>query len=289
MCWLILATQMPLVFAQQTEFTCDTVTEIPKIECEALVSLYQNTNGDNWYKGREGWLVTNTPCEWEGVGCYEKGHVIELYRSGGLNGPIPPELGNLTNLRVLDLGKNSLSGPIPPELGNLTNLKRLILNNNQLSGPIPPELGNLTELKRLFLNNNQLSGPIPSELGNIPLNYLNLSHNELRGALPISLIKLNHLDFNLEDTLLCQPNDAEFQAWWKSRRYSLPLILATCPPTNLPETDGEMNTLPSTLIILVGVELVIVGIVVGSNTRSRFGGGRRVCNPKCGPISGHTE
>ena len=46
----------------------------------------------------------------------------------GLNGPIPPELGKLTNLVHLDLCMNDLTGSIPPELGNLTNLQDLSLS-----------------------------------------------------------------------------------------------------------------------------------------------------------------
>jgi hypothetical protein len=34
-------------------------------------------------------------------------------------------LGNLTNLILLNLGGNQLTGPIPPELGDLTNLFHL--------------------------------------------------------------------------------------------------------------------------------------------------------------------
>ena len=33
------------------------------------------------------------------------------------------------------------TGPIPPELGELTELVELTLNNNELTGPIPAELG----------------------------------------------------------------------------------------------------------------------------------------------------
>jgi len=57
-------------------FSCDNVTEIPKTECEALVALYNSTNGPGW-TNRIGWLVTNTPCSWCGVTC-TAGRVIQL-------------------------------------------------------------------------------------------------------------------------------------------------------------------------------------------------------------------
>lgn len=39
-----------------------------------------------------------------------------------LEGPIPPEYGNLTNLVAMDLFDNNLSGPVPSTLGNLKSL-----------------------------------------------------------------------------------------------------------------------------------------------------------------------
>ena len=67
-----------------------------------------------------------------------------------LDGPIPPELVRLSNLRELHLGDNQLDGPIPSELGGLTNLRELYLYFNELSGPIPAELGGLTNLRELI-------------------------------------------------------------------------------------------------------------------------------------------
>jgi Leucine-rich repeat (LRR) protein len=71
-----------------------------------------------------------------------------------LFGPIPIELGTLTNLKVLLLAKHSLSGAIPPELGNLTSLTELELSNDSLSGTIPAELGRLAALTKLKLSKN---------------------------------------------------------------------------------------------------------------------------------------
>ena len=50
--------------------------------------------------------------------------------SNNLTGSIPPELGNLTNLRSLGLPNNNLTGPLPAEFVNLVNLVALDLSNN---------------------------------------------------------------------------------------------------------------------------------------------------------------
>ena len=67
-----------------------------------------------------------------------------------LTGPIPPELGRLSNLTDLNLWGNQLTGPIPPELGHLSNLAYLNLWGNQLTEDIPPELGRLSNLRLLY-------------------------------------------------------------------------------------------------------------------------------------------
>jgi len=106
--------------------------------------------------------------------------------SGGLIGEIPPEIGNLTNLRELNLTSNQLTGEIPPEIGNLTNLEYLSLWDNQLSGEIPSEIGNLINLRKLYLSRNQLTGEIPEEIcNNYKKNtfnhndFVSLGHNQL--------------------------------------------------------------------------------------------------------------
>ena len=97
------------------------------------------------------------------------------FRGYGLTGTIPRELGQLPQLRELVLAGNLLTGPVPPELGQLASLQELSLNDNLLTGPIPPELGQLAGLQELHLHNNLLTGPIPPELGQLPqLRELNL-------------------------------------------------------------------------------------------------------------------
>ena len=191
---------------------CELVTEIPIIECNALAALYHSTKGSSW-ANKTGWLITNTPCSWYGITC-SGGSVTEVHVPGNnLNGSIPPELGNLTNLEFLEFTYNSdLTGGIPPELGNLTNLKKLHLGFCRLSGSIPAELGSLSNLTGLDLENNDLSGSIPPVLGNLTtLTYLQLDINQLTGYIPTSLGNLINLTyFWLSDNLLTGPIPPEF-------------------------------------------------------------------------------
>ncbi len=70
------------------------------------------------------------------------GRVVAIeVRSKTLAGTIPPQLGQLGQLQVLDLSYNELTGTIPSTLGQLDQLQFLNLSFNRLTGAIPPELG----------------------------------------------------------------------------------------------------------------------------------------------------
>jgi Leucine-rich repeat (LRR) protein len=104
----------------QAATDCTAVTEIPQVQCEALVALYNSTDGANWSNNFD-WNVTNTPCSWSGVTC-SAGQVTEISLSyNDLNGSIPSELGNLSQLTSLYLTDNQLTGSIPTELGILAS------------------------------------------------------------------------------------------------------------------------------------------------------------------------
>jgi Leucine-rich repeat (LRR) protein len=138
---------------------CDGVSEILTPECQALVALYNSTDGAHW-TDHTNWLVTSTPCDWIYVIC-DTGHVVHLYLGNNhLSGTIPSELKDLTSLQDLYLGSNNLTGSIPPELGNLSNLLNLDLFGNHLTGSIPKELGSLSNLVSLSVGSNTLTGII---------------------------------------------------------------------------------------------------------------------------------
>jgi len=91
---------------------------------------------------------------------------------------IPPEIGLLTHLEVLNLGGNQIK-KIPPEIGQLTNLKRLELWRNDIT-KIPPEIGLLTHLEVLGLYGNQIT-VIPPEIKKLTnLRQLSLSNNLIK-------------------------------------------------------------------------------------------------------------
>ena len=156
------------LFALLISLAGATYGQVPQIEREALVALYNSTDGANWTENT-GWLgEAGTECDWFGVTC-SSGVVTRLiFPYNSLTGTIPTELGNLTSLTFLDLSRNSLTGSIPSELGDLKSLTILDLGLNSLSGTIPTKFGNLSNLTYLSLSYNSLSGAIPSVVTDLP-------------------------------------------------------------------------------------------------------------------------
>lgn len=98
-----------------------------------------------------------------------------------LKGTIPAEISLLApSLERLDLSENpGLQGSIPDELYDLTQLKFLYLNENSMTGTLSENIGNLQLLEELFLGSNGFTGTIPFNLGSHqgirPLRKCNMS------------------------------------------------------------------------------------------------------------------
>ncbi|XP_042472313.1 probable LRR receptor-like serine/threonine-protein kinase MEE39 [Zingiber officinale] len=92
-------------------------------------------------------LPNNTVWEWLGCNANDPPRVRAIYLSGyGLEAGIP-NFGQMQALEIIYMDNNLLSGSIPDFLGNLPNLRELNLAYNQLSGRVPESL----------LSNNKLN------------------------------------------------------------------------------------------------------------------------------------
>ena len=106
-------------------------------ERTALTALYEATSGQDW-KTNDGWLSDGPLDKWQRVATDENGQVTGL-----------------------DLGANRLNGEIPTELGDLSNLKLLYLSDNNLTGALPQSLTGISGLESFrFHNNSGLCAPI---------------------------------------------------------------------------------------------------------------------------------
>ncbi|XP_065851427.1 probable LRR receptor-like serine/threonine-protein kinase At3g47570 [Euphorbia lathyris] len=110
-----------------------------------------------------------------------------------------PFLGNLRNLRVLNLPLNHLTSQslltLFSSLVNCKNLIRLDLGDNPLNATLPISIGNLSSSLEYFgMYNSRLTGSIPKEIGNLTsLISLDLGQNNLQGFIPKTIRKLMKL------------------------------------------------------------------------------------------------
>ena len=128
----------------------------------------------------------------------EIGNLIDLrildIDDNSFSGSIPEEIRNLKNLIILELDDNFLVGKIPAFIGELTNLIEIDFDGNALTGKLPDSIGNLVKLIMLELDQNKFTGPIPDSFGNLSnLLVLELFENELTGSIPESLSELKAL------------------------------------------------------------------------------------------------
>ena len=159
-----------------------------------------------------------------------------------------PEIGNLTELRVLTINDGQLSD-LPPEIFDCTKLIRLEIKNNNLLS-IPVGIDKLTVLTELDLRNNELENlpsdivklksifkmqlwgnnltSLPSKMGDLStLRELYLNNNRLVKLPPnITKLELTYLDISFN---YLRNNTTSVDAWlYKyNRRYKSEQYIST--------------------------------------------------------------
>ena len=167
---------------------------IPPEERTVLIDLYNQTLGTEWIWNVHWLNPYRKEYFWYGVTIPDN-HVSRLELSeNALNGALPENLHQLTDLQHLDLSKNNISGPLPDTIIQLKQLSFLDISHNQLYDTLSSDFNQLKQLTRLNLDYNQFYGSIPQNIGDMQqLQYLNLGKNNLIGTVPVSFSNLNNL------------------------------------------------------------------------------------------------
>ena len=135
---------------------------VAQVERHALNDLHVVTDGSSW-ANRTAWATDAPLADWHGVAT-EDGRVVEVVLpANGLSGPLPSEIANLTELRVLNLAGNDLSGAFPGTITGLQELTELRMGRNAgLKGVLPFALRRLERVRVLRYDDTGLcASPSP--------------------------------------------------------------------------------------------------------------------------------
>ncbi|MBC7871467.1 MAG: S8 family serine peptidase, partial [Chitinophagaceae bacterium] len=158
--------------------------------CNALVAIYQSTNGADW-EINTNWLQSADLCTWYGVVCTGDAVTSLILEAGlpdlvdpfglgnNLTGTLPPEIIDLVDLEILNLTYNPISGALPPLPDSL---KQIVLVYADFSGNLPEFP---PQLEDFYAGSNEFTGPLPT----LPTTLLNidLTFNQLTGPFPAAL------------------------------------------------------------------------------------------------------
>ncbi|KAF3457076.1 hypothetical protein FNV43_RR01733 [Rhamnella rubrinervis] len=132
-----------------------------------------------------GYIVTNNKLSGEILPFFcNLSSLLLLELSNNLLTGMPPCLGDVNTLLVLNMSNNHILGSIPRICASKSNLRMIDLSNNQFQGRLPQMLADCTMLEVLSLGNNRLNDVFPSWLGTLPkLRLLVLRSNSLHGVI----------------------------------------------------------------------------------------------------------
>ncbi|KAM3238937.1 hypothetical protein P3L10_013970 [Capsicum annuum] len=183
---------------------------------------------------------------------------------------IPPSIGNLQDLVVLDLSSNNTIGSLPQEIGNLKSVTKIDISMNEFPNEIPREIKGLQNLAHLSLRHNKLQGSILDSVSNmVGLEFLDLSHNDISGIITKSLEKLQNMKhFNVSANKLYRqiPSRGPFKSLSSqffiynkelcgSSRFSVP----PCPTSSKHKSNRKKFLV---LHLLMGITLLFSPIIL---------------------------
>ena len=184
---------------------------------QALVDLYNSTDGDNWTNNTN-WCSDKPLSEWYGVYTYDqldypnggdKVCAVSLARNN-LKGSLPKSIGDLSEVRSLALYDNPISGTVPSEIFRLNHVELydcqleaielpksvedirssvIDLSDNNISGDLPEVFAYAKNLRSLRLYNNQFTGTVPASYTNLisQSKSVFVHGNRLSGRIPDEL------------------------------------------------------------------------------------------------------
>lgn len=120
-------------------------------------------------------------------------HIEMQYCS--LTGKVPDYLGDLRSLTSIGFGNNFLDGLLPQNFFQLTNLELLGLDDNGFTGPVS-SFSSFSNMQSLYLEDNAFMGPLTEALiSEWPsMVELDLSSNQLDGPIPANIWDMPNLE-----------------------------------------------------------------------------------------------
>ncbi|CAO2838707.1 unnamed protein product [Amaranthus hypochondriacus] len=133
------------------------------------------------------------------LSCAEESLTLLAFRDNNFTGSLP-DTTSFSALRKIFLQRNNLDGSLPLNFANPSNLRILNLQHNQLTGSIP-DVSSFGSLKKMHLQNNHLNGSVHISLGQLSnLHTLDISSNSLKGNILTghfaNLSSLRYLDMS---------------------------------------------------------------------------------------------
>ena len=184
-----------------------------KMQRYTLAAIFFSLGGESWFDSSN-WLTNADECLWFSTApsraCTPSKDFVALeLDNNNVQGEIPFEVSLLKSLTSLSIqstpgDEGSLKGAWPEALGDLVDLRTVNLSGNGFTGPIPDLIGNWPSLHSLNLSNNGFTGTVPVSFAGLSLlSSMNLAGNNITGVPSIFLSASRDLvELRLEDNKL---------------------------------------------------------------------------------------